>query len=89
MSEPEPKQNYVELVDISEDTPIAKAPLAAITHLPRTGERIFLPLHQPSDWAAYTVLRVEYFLGGTLSASDEALESPGMVKITLFVERSR
>jgi hypothetical protein len=41
MSETEQETNYVELVDISKDTAIAKAPLAAITHLPRTGEGVF------------------------------------------------
>jgi hypothetical protein len=89
MSEPEQKQSYVELFDISKNEPIAKAPLAAIIHLPRAGERIFLPLPISGEWAAYTVVNLEYFLDGTPSASDEPLESPGMVRITLYVERSR
>ena len=50
MSESEHKQSYVELFDISKHEPIATAPLDKVSHLPRTGERIFLPLHQPGDW---------------------------------------
>ena len=42
MSEIEQKQSYVELFDISKNAPIAKATLVEITHLARTGERIFL-----------------------------------------------
>jgi hypothetical protein len=88
MPELQQEQNYVELFDVSKKTAIAKAPLAAISHLPRTGERIFLPLHQPGDWQAYTVMAVEYFVGGEPSTSEGPLESPGLVRVTLYVERA-
>lgn len=88
MPEPQQEQNYVELFDVSKKTAVAKAPLAAISHLPRTGERIFLPLHRAGDWEAYTVVAVEYFVGGQPSTSDGPLESPGLVRVTLYVERA-
>jgi len=89
MSELKEEQSYLELFDISKKTAVAKAPLAAISHLPRTGERIFLPLHRPGDWEAYTVVAVEYFVGGEPSASEGPIESPGMVRVTLYVERAK
>jgi hypothetical protein len=89
MSEFQEEQSYLELFDISKKTAVAKAPLAAISHLPRTGERIFLPLHRPGDWEAYTVVAVEYFVGGEPSASEGPIESPGMVRVTLYVERAK
>ena len=49
MPEAQQEQNYLELFDISKKTAIAKAPLAAISHMPRMGERIFLPLHRPGE----------------------------------------
>jgi hypothetical protein len=88
MSEPQQNQSYLELFDISKKQSVAKAPLAAIHHLPRTGERIFIPLHQPGDWEAYTVVAVEYFLGGTQPASPRPHEASGMDRVTLYVERS-
>jgi len=95
MPELQQEQNYLELFDISKKTAIAKASLASITHLPRTGERIFLPLrrtgapHQPGEWEAYTVVRVEYFVGGEPAGSEGPLESPGLVRVTLYVEPSK
>ena len=89
MSELQQEQNYLELFDVSKKTAIAKAPLAAISHLPRTGERIFLPLHRPADWEAYTVVAVEYFVGGEPSAGEGPLESPGLVRVTLYVEPAK
>jgi len=89
MSELKEERSYLELFDISKKTAVAKAPLAAISHLPRTGERIFLPLHRPGDWEAYTVVAVEYFVGGEPSASEGPIESPGMVRVTLYVERAK
>jgi hypothetical protein len=94
MTEPQQEQNYLELYDISKKTLVAKAPLAVISHLPRTGERIFLPLHrpgaphQPGEWEAFNVVRVEYFVGGEPSAGAEPLQSPGLVRVTLYVEPS-
>jgi len=89
MSEPEQEQSYVELFDVSKNAPIAKAPLAGITHLPRAGERIFLRHPITGDWEAYIVMNIEYFLAGEPAGSDGSLESLGMVRITVFVERSR
>jgi len=87
MSESDQEQNYVELFDISKKSPVATAPLATISHLPRVGERIFLPLNQPGDWEAYKVVAVEYFLAGK-PTSDRPLEASGMVRVSLYVERS-
>ncbi len=89
MAEFDQEQKYVELFDISKNTPVAKAPLAAISHLPRTGERIFLPIQRPGNWEAYTVKTVEYFLGGEPLPSEGPLESPGLVRVTLYVEPSK
>jgi hypothetical protein len=88
MPEFQQEQSYLELFDVSKKRPVAKAPLTAISHLPRTGERIFLPLHRPGEWEAYTVAAVEYFVGGE-PASEGPLESPGMVRVTLYVEPSK
>ena len=86
MTEAEQKENYVELFDISRKAAIARAPLAKISHLPRVGERVFLPLHQPGDWEAYTIVAVEYFVGGQLSASGGPLEASGSLRVTLYAE---
>ena len=88
MSEAQQNQSYVELFDISKKECVAKASLARIPHLPRTGERIFLPLQLPGDWEAYTVVAVEYFLGGTQPAGVRPHEASGMDRVTLYVERS-
>jgi hypothetical protein len=89
MPELKQEQSYLELFDVSKKTAVARAPLTEISHLPRTGERIFLPLHRPGDWEAYTVVAVEYFVGGEPVASEGPLESPGLVRVTLYVERSK
>ena len=89
MPEPKQEQNYLELFDTSKKLTVARAPLAAISHLPRQGERIFLPLHKPGDWEAYTVAAVEYFVGGEPFDGEGPLESPGLVRVTLYVERSK
>ena len=88
MSESQQNPSYVELFDISKKQSVAKAPLAGIPHLPRTGERIFLPLRQPGDWEAYTVVAIEYFLGGTQPAGAGSFEGSGTDRVTLYVERS-
>jgi hypothetical protein len=88
MPELQQEQNYIEMFDITTNKSVARAPLAAISHLPRTGERIFLPLHRPGDWEAFTVVTVEYFVGGEPLTSDGPLESPGLVRVTLYVKRS-
>ena len=88
MSESQQNPSYVELFDISKKQSVAKAPLAGIPHLPRKGERIFLPLHQPGDWEAYTVVAIEYFLGGKQPAGAGPHEASGTDRVTLYVERS-
>jgi hypothetical protein len=79
MYESEHQQRNGELVDISTNSPLGKAPLAKIIHLPRMGQSILLPLHRPGDWGAYTVVDVE---------CDRLLEPSGMLKVTLYVQRS-
>ena len=88
MSDSQENQSYVELFDISKKTSVAKAPLAAIPHLPRKGERIFLPLRQPGDWEAYTVVAVEYFIGSEHLASERPFKASSMDRVTLYVEQS-
>ncbi len=88
MSGSQQNQSYVELFDISKKESVARASLAAIPHLPRTGERIFLPLHQPGTWERYTVVAVEYFVGSESVAGDRPLDASGMDRITLYVEKS-
>ena len=78
MSESEHKQSNGELVDISTKSPPGTAPLAKISHLPRMGQSILLPLNQPGDWEAYTVVDVE---------CDRLLEPSGMLKVTVYLER--
>jgi hypothetical protein len=85
MPEAEQKESYLELFDISKKAPVATVPLANIRHMPRAGERIFLPLQQSGDWTAYTVMAVEYFLG----TSQGSLDASGMVRVTLYVEQSK
>jgi hypothetical protein len=95
MPELQQEQNYIEMFDITTNKSVARAPLAAISHLPRTGERIFLPLlrpgapHQAGEWEAYTVVRVEYFVGGEPLTGEGPLESPVLVRVTLYVESSK
>ena len=89
MSEIEQKQSYVELFDISKNASVAKAPLAQVTHLPRTSERIFVRHPISGEWEAYTVVNIEYFLADAPAASEGPLELAGMARITLYVERSR
>ncbi|MGO9607352.1 MAG: hypothetical protein ACLQAT_28825 [Candidatus Binataceae bacterium] len=73
------KETYLELFDVSKKTQVAKAPLASIRFMPRIGERIFLPLGGPEHWDSYTVVSVEYFLGGRSP-------SQNMDRVTLYVE---
>jgi hypothetical protein len=89
MPDAEEKQSYLELFDISKKEQVARAPLASIKHIPRTGERVFLPLHRPGDWEAFRVVAVEYFLGGEPSVSRGSLDELGLVRITLYVEQSK
>jgi hypothetical protein len=81
----EQKSNYLELFDVSKKLAIATVPLDKVEHMPRIGERIFLPLHQPGGWTAYKIVDVEYFLGTDQGPLDE----PGMVRVTVYVEESK
>ena len=78
-------QSYLELFDVSQDAPVGRVPLANISHMPRTGERIFLPLHQDRNWTAYKVVAVEYFLATSQAPGD----APGLVRVTLYAEPSK
>jgi hypothetical protein len=78
-------QTYLELYDVEKKEKVAEAPLAEIRFIPRTGERIFIPVKGPKDWDSYTVVAVEYFLGET-SAGEPSLS---FGKITLYVEESK
>ena len=75
-------ETYLELFDVSKKTQVGKAPLASIRFMPRIGERIFLPLDEPEHWDSYTVVSVEYFLGGRSP-------SESMDRVTLYVEESK
>jgi hypothetical protein len=75
-------ETFLELLDVSTKRQVGKAPLASIRFMPRTGERIFLPLDEPGHWDSYTVVSVEYFLGGRAP-------SEGMDRVTLYVEESK
>ena len=77
--------SYVELFDVARKEKVAHATLAAIKFLPRTGERIFIPVKGSKRWDAYTVVAVEYFLGED-SAGEASLS---FAKITLYVEESK
>lgn len=81
--------SYLELYDLARKKKVAKAPLAKIKFIPRTGERIFIPL-SPKDWDSYTVVAVEYFLGYDSSTGEPSRSvSGGIGRITLYVEASK
>jgi hypothetical protein len=83
-------ESYVELYDVAKKEKVAKAPLADIKYIPRTGERIFIRLSGPKDWSSYTVVAVEYFLGYEPSSGVPSRSiSGGFGRITLCVEASR
>ena len=85
MPESERKSNCFELFDVSKKLVIATVPLDKIKHMPRAGERIFLPLHQPGDWAAFKIVDIEYFLSTTQGPLDE----PGMLRVTVYIEEAK
>jgi hypothetical protein len=62
MPEQEQKKDYLELFDVSENSVIGTVPIDRVKHVPRIGERIFLPLHQPGEWAEFKIVDIEYFL---------------------------
>ena len=82
---PSKKRNYLELFDISEKSVIGTVPLDQIKHMPRIGERIFLPLHEPADWVAYKIVDIEYFV----ATNQAPLDQPGMLRVTVYVERAK
>jgi len=83
-------EGYLELYDVAKKEKVAKAPLAEIRFIPRTGERIFIPLRAPGDWDSYTVVAVEYFLGyDPLTGEPSRSVSSGIGRITLYVEASK
>ncbi len=84
------EESYLELYDIARKEKVAKASLAEIKFVPRTGERIFIPLKGPRDWDSYTVVAVEYFLGYDPSTGEPSRSvSKGIGRITLYVEASK
>jgi hypothetical protein len=82
---PEHKKNHLELFDVSENSVVATVPLNQIKHMPRVGERIFLPIDQTDGWTAYKILDIEYFL----ATNEGPLDEPGMLRVTVYVERSK
>jgi len=83
-------ETYIELYDVARKEKVAKAPLAEIKFVPRTGERIFIPLQAAGDWDSYTVVAVEYFLGYNPSTGEPSRTvSKGIGRITLYVEASK
>jgi hypothetical protein len=83
--EPEQKKNYLELLDVSSQSVVGTAPLDQIKHMPRAGERIFLPVDQPDGWTAYKIVDIEYFL----ATNEGPLDEPGMLRVTVYVERAK
>jgi hypothetical protein len=85
MATEEADQSYLELYDVEKKEKVASAPLAGIRFLPRTGERIFIPVKGPGDWKSYTVVAVEYFIGEMATGEP----SPKSGRVTLYAEPSR
>jgi hypothetical protein len=85
MPEPEQKKNCLELFDVSENSVVGTVPLDQIRHMPRVGERIFLPVDQSDGWTAYKIVDIEYFL----NTNEGPLDEPGMLRVTVYVERSK
>ena len=85
MPEPEQKKNCLELFDVSENSVVGTVPLDQIRHMPRVGERIFLPVDQSGGWTAYKIVDIEYFL----NTNEGKLDEPGMLRVTVYVERSK
>ena len=83
-------ESYLELHDIAKKETVAKAPLAKVRFIPRSGERIFIALQGPGDWMSYTVLDVHYFLGfDSLTGKPSRSGSEGIGRITLYAEPSK
>ena len=83
-------ESYLELYDIAKKETVAKTPLAKVTFIPRSGERIFIALQGPGDWMSYTVLDVHYFLGfDSLTDKPSRSGSEGTGRVTLYVETAK
>jgi hypothetical protein len=83
------EEAYVEIYDVAKEQVVAKAPLAEIKFMPRTGERIFIP-KGPGDWHSYTIAAVEYFLPEDQASREGArIALKGLEKVTLYVEPSK
>ena len=90
MASKKEQASYLELYDVAKKEKVAEAPLAEIKFIPRTGERIFIPLGGSKAWDSYTVVAVEYFLGYDQSTGEPSRSvSGGFGRITLFVEESK
>jgi len=89
MPEREQKKNHLELFDVSEKSVVGTVPLDQVKHMPRAGERIFLPVDRPDGWTAYKVVDIEYFLRTTERQLEEQFTEPGMFRVTVYVERSK
>ena len=85
MPEPKEKKDYLELFDVLENSVIGTVPIDRVKLVPRIGERVFLPLHQPGDWAAFKIVDIEYFL----STSQSQFGDPGTIRVTLYAEKVR
>jgi len=85
MPEPEEKKDYLELFDVSENSVVGTVPMDKVKHVPRIGERIFLPLHHPGDWAEFKIVDIEWFL----STSQSQFGEPGAIRVTLYAEKVR
>lgn len=85
MPEQEEKTNYLELFDVSKNSVVGTAPLDEVKHMPRVGERIFLPLKPSNGWTAYTIVKIEYFL----STNEAPIDKPGTLRVTLYAEPSK
>jgi hypothetical protein len=82
---PEQKTNYLELFDVSTKSAVGTVSLDQIKHMPRVGERIFLPVSRPDGWTAYKILEIEYFL----RTNEAPIDEPGMLRVTVYVEPSK
>jgi hypothetical protein len=85
VAEPEQKKNYLELFDVSKHAAIGTVSLDQVKHMPRVGERIFLPIDRPDGWTAYKIVDIEYFL----RTNEGVLDEPGMLRVTVYVERAK
>lgn len=81
----EQKKNYLELFDVSEKSVVGTVPLDQIKHMPRVGERIFLPVDRPDGWTAYKIMDIEYFV----ATNEGPLDEPGTLRVTVYIERSK